>query len=441
MKAGYLSEYFNGVAVKKLSRVEADVLSSNQHEFNGVEGLRHLLGEPNGKVYYPSDILYLSDEADGPAAEEGSLTWYDARQKARIERGIQRWEYRLYFPTTRASGLAAAGDLLVIAQQRNGRLLVIVAEQGSVIGSQIEWLFGTKNLDQPGFFVKSELDEQSDRIEYTSRRILESIGVEIETSAPSYLDTMLEKFGGRFPTTRDFSAYSRSTQPEIDPTGNPDKVLMAWMEQEEILFRTLERHMIAEQLSAGFVDADKSVDVDGFIKFSLSVQNRRKSRVGLAFENHLEVLFAANRLQYSRTAVTENKAKPDFLFPGAAAYHDSTFDTGRLTMLGVKSTCKDRWRQVLAEADRIPVKHLLTLEAAISVQQTDEMISKKLQLIVPQQLHNSYSANQQKWLMNLSTFIELLRERLQPQTRPSARIAGLSRALALSTVHDGGTGR
>jgi hypothetical protein len=30
-------------------------------------------------------------------------------------------------------------------------------------------------------------------------------------------------------------------------------------------------------------------------------------------------------------------------------------------MLGVKTTCSDRWRQVLAEADRIQLKHLLTL--------------------------------------------------------------------------------
>ena len=27
------------------------------------------------------------------------------------------------------------------------------------------------------------------------------------------------------------------------------------------------------------------------------------------------------------------------------------------SMLGVKTTCKDRWRQVLSEADRIPQKH------------------------------------------------------------------------------------
>jgi hypothetical protein len=108
------------------------------------------------------------------------------------------------------------------------------------------------------------------------------------------------------------------------------------------------------------------------------VQNRRKSRVGLALENHLELLFVGNGLRYVRTAVSENKAKPDFLFPGVTEYLDPAYDSLKLTMLGVKSTCKDRWRQVLAEADRIDDKHLLTLEAAISTHQTDEMASKGL---------------------------------------------------------------
>lgn len=411
MKQGYLSQYFEGVAVKRLSRVEADILTSNQHEFNGVEGLRALLGEPDGKVRYLADTIYLNDDDDSATTEESIFTWYDARQRARLQRGVNRWEYRLYFPTTRASGMAAAGDLLVIAKQQNGRLLVIIAEKDSGIGSQIEWLFGTANLDQPGFFVKSELDEQRDRIEFTSRIILESIGIAVETTAPAYLDIMLEKFGPKFPTTREFSAYARSTLPHVDPKNSPDDVLMAWMEQEEILFRTLESHLIAARLASGFGDAGTGIDVEGFMKFSLSVQNRRKSRVGLAFENHLEVLFAANGVRFTRTAVTENKAKPDFLFPGVAEYSNTDFTADQLTMLGVKSTCKDRWRQVLAEADRISHKHLITLEPAISGQQTDEMASKNLQLVVPQQLHNTYSQSQRQWLMNLSSFIALLHQR------------------------------
>lgn len=154
-----------------------------------------------------------------------------------------------------------------------------------------------------------------------------------------------------------------------------------------------------------------TLDVGRRISFSLSVQNRRKSRAGLALENHLEILFKQHGIRYSRAPFTENRSRPDFIFPGKSEYHDMAFDPSRLTMLGVKSSCKDRWRQVLAEAGRIDNKHLLTLEAAISKSQTDEMQSKKLQLVVPRALHTTYSREQQGWLMDVSGFTEVLMER------------------------------
>lgn len=80
-------------------------------------------------------------------------------------------------------------------------------------------------------------------------------------------------------------------------------------------------------------------------------------------------------------------------------------------MLGVKSTLKDRWRQVLAEAARIDHKHLLTLEPGISTHQTDEMVRNGLQLVVPQGLHATYTPEQAGWLMNVRGFIDLVSER------------------------------
>jgi hypothetical protein len=130
--------------------------------------------------------------------------------------------------------------------------------------------------------------------------------------------------------------------------------------------------------------------------------------VGHALENHLESVFQTHGLRYKRSAVTENKAKPDFLFPGELEYHDQSFDASRLTMLGAKTTCKDRWRQVLSEASRVPAKHLLTMETAISTNQTAEMQSKNLQLVVPQGLHHTYTPEQQLWLMNTASFCELV---------------------------------
>ena len=74
-------------------------------------------------------------------------------------------------------------------------------------------------------------------------------------------------------------------------------------------------------------------------------------------------------------------------------------------MLGAKSTCKDRWRQVLPEAEKILQKHLFTLEPGISEDQTDQMQSFLLQLVVPEPVRESYTPSQQDWLWNLTDFI------------------------------------
>ena len=102
---------------------------------------------------------------------------------------------------------------------------------------------------------------------------------------------------------------------------------------------------------------------------------------------------------------------PDFLFPGECEYHDSAFEVTLLTMLGVKRTCKDRWRQVLAEAHKISEKHLLTLEPAISEKQTSEMQNERLQLVVPDSIQPSYTSEQQSWLMDVHGFIEFVKGR------------------------------
>jgi hypothetical protein len=312
----------------------------------------------------------------------------------------------LYFPSNTVTLSAKSGDLLVIAKKPDDSLLAIIAEKDTTIARQMMWLFGFLDLTQPGFSIRENLESEHDRIEFASRFILENIGISVETKADTWLEHMIQKFGGTFPKTKEFSAYARSTLNDIDIFNNRDEALMSWMEREEILFRAFEKYLISERLSQGFND-----DVDGFIAYSLSVQNRRKSRAGFALENHLEHLFHEIGIKYSRTAVTENKAKPDFIFPGIKEYHSPEFNPLLLTMLGVKSSCKDRWRQVLSEADRIENKHLLTLEAAISKNQTDEMISKSLQLVLPKAIHQTYSAEQQIWLMDVTSFSNIVLER------------------------------
>lgn len=406
MKKGYLSQYFNGVAAKRLSKVETDILASHQHEFNGVKALKEILGEPEGKRTYQTKFIYLSDYEDEPIIEEGSVTWYDAREKARIERNVMRWEYRLYFPVNRVSQCWNAGDILVIAKCRDNTLLAIIAESETTIAQQILWLFGFSNLTHPGFSVREELETEQDRIQFTSRFILESIGIPVQETEYSFLDEMLRRFGGSFPSTKIFSEYARATLPDVTAHDECDSVLMAWLEREEILFKTLEKHLIGERLAQGFAE-----DVDGFISFSLSVQNRRKSRAGAALENHIEFLFQEHGIRYVRNCLTEHGARPDFIFPGKDEYFDIFFNTSSLSMLGLKASCKDRWRQILSEADRIERKHLLTLEAPISRKQTEQMQLKNVQLVLPVKLHAAYLPEQQQYLIPVAAFFKHLLEK------------------------------
>ena len=57
MRKGYLSEYFEGVGVKKLTPTEVDPTVSRGHELQGVDVFRVFLGTPEEKVYLPTSYF------------------------------------------------------------------------------------------------------------------------------------------------------------------------------------------------------------------------------------------------------------------------------------------------------------------------------------------------------------------------------------------------
>jgi len=398
-----LSDFFIGAGIKRLSSVEVAPDSSNQHEFNGINEFRRIFGEDKRK--FPVKFIYISDDDEKNLQADGSMTWYDAR-----ERNPQRTEYRLYYSGNEIIDKAKAGDLVVVAMTKKDQLAVIVAPQFSTSEKQLLWLFDLE--DAANKFAFKEFANENNDIGFAGRYILSSLGIEQEETARDYLEDLLEKFGKSFPSTKEFSEYARSTVKDVSPIEEPDKTIISWLEREELLFKTLENVIVKEQLQKGF-GAD-GTDVDEFIKLSLSIQNRRKSRAGFSFENNLSVLFSINKLNFSHGAVTERNNKPDFIFPGIEFYHKENFDTRLLTMLGVKTTAKDRWRQVLSEAAKIPNKHLITLEPAISVNQTDEMKACSLQLVVPAPIFPTYTTKQQNSLISLKDFISQVNKNQSP---------------------------
>lgn len=403
VRRGLLSELFEGVVAKTLTLVETVTAKSNQHEFQGIKPLKSLFGEEDRRRI-STRFIALSDDQEG-RTEDGFMSWSNVRKgKPRAP------EFHLYYSGNAVTEAMKPGDTLFLAVRKDSTALVIIAAAGSTLQSQLIWLFGLSDQAAIDFEFRDIGNDNAQTLGYAARYILDELGIEVEAPGDDNFDGLLERFGVEFPTTRIFSDFARGTLADIDIRDNPDSVLMAWVEREELLFRRLERRIVAARLQAGFVGKG-GVDVDGFMSFSLSVQNRRKSRAGQSLENHLEALFNSRGLAFQRGAETENRNKPDFLFPGQLAYRDPDFPVERLTMLGSKSTVKDRWRQVLSEAQRIENKHLLTLEPGISENQTDEMQMKRLQLVVPQKIHPTFRPAQQAWLMNISSFIDLIHAR------------------------------
>ena len=403
-----ISDYFEGVAAKYLSAVDANPERSNQHEIGGLPsvGFRQYLGSPTkeDQLIYKARPVYITDSEEPPTSCEDDLTWYDVRGKS----PTRSPEYRLYYKSNPVIELINEGDFFLIAKRTDGSLLLVFCPPDTSVEAQLRAVFGLGEIEEK--FSAGKIASAS--LILPLRLLLEELGLitaEREVETTNWLDTLLSQFGGKeFPVTSVFSTLARdSLTQDYDPIKDPDITLMAWMEHEEFLFRTYERYIVQQRLRQGF--GPQGDDVDEFISYSLSVQNRRKSRVGHAFEGHLAALFSANSLQFERPRgkgkVTENNAKPDFLFPSFTAYHDSTFPSDRLIVLGAKTTCKDRWRQVLAEADRVERKYLITLEPAISVAQTNEMTASHLQLIVPESIQQTYLADQQSRIQTVKSFI------------------------------------
>lgn len=403
MISGILADQFTGVASKALSAVEASPERSNQHEFNATAALKRLFGNA-GRETMPARFFRFREEDETALTADGFLTWYDARERHPV-----RSEYRLYFPTNEVTRQAREGDVIVLARRPDGTLFVILADPAGTVWNQLAWLFGLERDAGPVFEFADPARGPHPEAGFAVRFILGELGITEEPAGDVWLDRILDRFGSVFPPTAEFSAFARNSMPEVVSTDDPDLALMLWMEREEMLFRELERHIVADRLSSGFT-RNGQIDTDQFMSFSLSVQNRRKSRAGYAFAHHVEAVLKAAGIPYRREATTEKRNAADFLFPGEDAYHDPAFPAVRLKMLAVKTTCKDRWRQVLSEADRISPKHLLTLEPAISLTQTDEMRSQVLQLVVPKALHVTFRPQQADWLMDFAGFLDLVRQ-------------------------------
>lgn len=244
-----------------------------------------------------------------------------------------------------------------------------------------------------------------------TNRLIDTHLVAPELHEKLEFDKFISELEVDFPSSELMSAAARRIQDTVFDhqefiCTNPDRKLLDWTEVEYRLFRALEYARYGEMITRGFST------VEDFIATANQVLNRRKSRAGKSLEHHLAAIFDGNNITYQSQAVTEGNKKPDFLFPSQAAYHDAAFPTDRLISLAAKTTCKDRWRQVINEADRLRGrrKFLCTLQQGISAAQMDEMESEQVVLVVPKPYIQTYPKDRQERIWTVGKFVQFVRE-------------------------------
>lgn len=244
-----------------------------------------------------------------------------------------------------------------------------------------------------------------------TNRLIDTVQFEPETRENLAIQEFISKLTVDFPLSEEMSAAARNIHSQLYNhmeyiRTNPDRKIIEWTNMEYSLFRAIEHARYGDLISQGFDS------VDSFITLANTVLNRRKSRAGKSLEHHLSAIFDGNNIAYAAQAVTEGHKKPDFLFPSQAAYHDTSFPTDRLISLAAKTTCKDRWRQVINEADRLRdrPKYLCTLQQGISPAQMDEMQAENVILVVPKPYIETYPKEKRDQIWTLSKFVDYVRE-------------------------------
>lgn len=187
---------------------------------------------------------------------------------------------------------------------------------------------------------------------------------------------------------------------------NPDRKVIEWTDMEYTLFRTLEEYRYGEMIKKGFSS------VEEFVGVANSVLNRRKSRAGKSLEHHLQAIFDDNGVVYEAQAITEGKKRPDFLFPSSYAYRDMKYPIEKILTLAAKTTCKDRWRQILNEANRLKdrKKYLCTLQQGVSPSQLEEMKAEGVVLVVPKPYISYYPKEYKDDIWSVKKFVDYVKE-------------------------------
>jgi EcoRII C terminal/Restriction endonuclease EcoRII, N-terminal len=326
-----------------------------------------------------------------------SILWQDGR----VTKSVITWygdktrrEYRLTrfgkdFPFLNED---VVGDLLVLIAKSRDEFLAYVLDYDDDI-EEIQSALGVEAFEHWGAYRDGAPQQVESEDDCIDRKIREFSAALTD-----------------FPTGAVFSEKTRAILVEClkkFPNLTADEALVTAYQTEYQLFQSVERIVCQNEVSGRLFK-----NIDDFIQTAASIMNRRKARAGRSFENHVEYLLTHAKIPHKMRPSLGADGKPDIVIPDERAYFDAGFPIEKLFIVGLKTTCKDRWRQVLNEGRRVKAKHILTLQPGITSAQLAEMHTAGVSLVVPLSLHKSFPKEHTINLLTVESFIQTVKHQL-----------------------------
>ena len=315
----------------------------------------------------------------GERSTSSMVTWYG--QGTRSEYRLTRFGRK--FPYLEADRV---GDLVVLVPTGSSAFSAFVFDSAEDI-SDVQAALGVEVIDGCAAFDPNRIASAEHEDECLARQF------------KAFADQLVA-----FPSGDAFSKAAREALATCIGSlvsRSADDRLVQFVQAEYALFKTVEARLCCTEVQGPFTT------IDDFLRTAASIMNRRKSRAGRSMENHVGHLLREAGIPFdSRPSI---EGEPDVVIPSTAAYADKSYPADKLFMLGIKTTCKDRWRQVTREAPRIVKKHLITLQEGVSEAQLTEMRKQDVVLVVPKRMHVHYPTAVRGHLMDFQGFISLVR--------------------------------
>ena len=379
--------------VRKNGGAYCKFLSANDSGENGSHQAGILISNRAMELFITEEEKRSSDIVKKPV----DIIWPD---------GIKRRNIYTYYHSKKEARITSFGkDFKYRRPDMTGSLFIITKNDDQTYQT---WFL--ENADEIDEFL-SDFSISATQDELLQLLDLSTLAVTEDEKLRAAIERFIATLDVDFPSTSDMARAARQIEEEVkdhvrDIIKNPDKKILSWTNVEYELFRALEQDRYQDFLENGFSD------IDEFVEMAKAVLNRRKSRAGKSLEHHLATIFEGNGLAFQEQVVTEGNKKPDFIFPSGKRYHDPDFPVEGLISLASKTTCKDRWRQVINEANRLKdrKKYLFTLQQGISENQMMEMKEEGVVLVVPTSYISTYPKSVRDSILSLEKFIQLVRE-------------------------------